>query len=87
MNTHATPRGLPVRSFASGSHQPQPQREPAAAQVTNNEDYNSLAEEDREHIDEVVSARPPLSQSDKPGLTRPPVRPHGHEEKRVAQQL
>lgn len=68
MNPHATPRPFPGRSIGPGSlqqhqfqqtHQQsqpqQPQRQPLAPQVSASEEYASIADEDREHIDEVVS--------------------------------
>lgn len=70
MNPHATPRPFPGRSIGPGSiqqhqfqqtqqqqgQQQQPQRQPLAPQVSANEEYASIADEDREHIDEVVSS-------------------------------
>ncbi|KID92835.1 centrin, partial [Metarhizium majus ARSEF 297] len=67
MNPHATPRPFPGRSIGPSSlqhqfqqsqqnQQPQPQqqqRQPLAPQVSANEEYASIADEDREHIDEV----------------------------------
>lgn len=69
MNPHATPRPFPGRSIGPSSlqhqfqqtQQPQPQqqqRQPLAPQVSANEEYASIADEDREHIDEVVSFAP-----------------------------
>lgn len=55
MNPHATPRPFPIRSIPGGSgQQTAQQRQPVAPQVSNNEEYNTMPEEDREHIDEVV---------------------------------
>ncbi|EFY90433.1 Calcium-binding component of the spindle pole body (SPB) half-bridge [Metarhizium acridum] len=68
MNPHATPRPFPGRSIGPSSlqqhqfqqsqqnQQPQPQqqqRQPLAPQVSANEEYASISDEDREHIDEV----------------------------------
>ncbi|CAH0052906.1 unnamed protein product [Clonostachys solani] len=53
MNIHSTPRPFPIRSGPGGQGQASQQKQPAAPQVLNNEDYNSIPEEDREHIDEV----------------------------------
>ncbi len=51
-----------MRSMAgSSSQQPQQQqrtRQPPAPQVTTNEEYGAIAEEDRDHVDEVVSYSP-----------------------------
>ncbi|OTA03464.1 hypothetical protein A9Z42_0039490 [Trichoderma parareesei] len=54
MNSH-TPRPFPGRSIPGGSNQHSQQRNPPAPQVSSNEDYGNIADEDREHIDEVVS--------------------------------
>lgn len=60
MNSHTTPRGYPFRPLPGASSHQQSQKQPVAPpQVSNNEDYNTIADEDREHIDEVVRA--PLS--------------------------
>ncbi|KAL3956288.1 hypothetical protein ACCO45_009134 [Purpureocillium lilacinum] len=57
MNPHTTPRPFPMRAMAgSSSQQPQQQqrtRQPPAPQVTTNEEYGAIAEEDRDHVDEV----------------------------------
>ncbi|KAH7175688.1 hypothetical protein EDB81DRAFT_16751 [Dactylonectria macrodidyma] len=54
MNSHTTPRpSFPVRSLAGGSNHPPQSRHPVAAQVSSNEEYNTIPDEDREHIDEV----------------------------------
>ncbi|KAH7019340.1 hypothetical protein EDB80DRAFT_197498 [Ilyonectria destructans] len=54
MNSHTTPRpSFPVRSLAGGSNHPPQSRHPVAPQVSSNEEYNTVPEEDREHIDEV----------------------------------
>jgi len=51
MNSHATPRGFPIRSMAaSSSHLP---KQASGIPQSNNDDYNTIPEEDREHIDEV----------------------------------
>ncbi|KAM0265644.1 hypothetical protein ACHAQJ_000078 [Trichoderma viride] len=52
MNSH-TPRPFPGRSIAGGSNQHAQPRNPPAPQVSSNEDYGNIADEDREHIDEV----------------------------------
>ncbi|PHH91051.1 hypothetical protein CDD83_1842 [Cordyceps sp. RAO-2017] len=53
MNNHTTPRPLAMRSMAGGSTQRPPPRPPVAPQVSANEEYGAIADEDREHIDEV----------------------------------
>lgn len=54
MNSHTTPRpGFPIRSMGGGSSHPPQSRQPVAPQVSNNEEYSTIPEEDREHIDEV----------------------------------
>ncbi|RCI16005.1 hypothetical protein L249_3326 [Ophiocordyceps polyrhachis-furcata BCC 54312] len=61
MNSHSASRPFALRSAAGGSSQQQPQvqQRPAQAQappppqVSSNEDYSAIADEDREHIDEV----------------------------------
>ncbi|PHH80727.1 hypothetical protein CDD80_75 [Ophiocordyceps camponoti-rufipedis] len=55
MNSHATPRPFALRSAAASSQQ-QSQQRPAQApppQAPSSEEYSAIAEEDREHIDEV----------------------------------
>lgn len=56
MNSHTTPRpAFPLRPLGGGVSTNAPQsRQPVAPQVSNNEDYSNIPEEDREHIDEVV---------------------------------
>lgn len=73
MNSHTTPRPFAGRSIGLGpiqqqqqyqnqqpsqQQQQQQQRPPLAPQVSTNEEYASIADEDREHIDEVVRACP-----------------------------
>lgn len=56
MNSHATPRTFPLRSMPAGTSQAQQQRQqPLAPQVSANEEYSAIPDEDRAHIDEVVS--------------------------------
>lgn len=63
MNSHTTPRpGFPVRSMGGGSGHPPQSRQPVAPQVSNNEEYSTIPEEDREHIDEVVGCAPMMLQ-------------------------
>lgn len=50
-----TPRPFGGRSLAGGANQDQRQRQPPPPpQVSSNEDYAGIPDEDREHIDEVV---------------------------------
>ncbi|KFA68211.1 hypothetical protein S40285_01621 [Stachybotrys chlorohalonatus IBT 40285] len=54
MNSHATPRTFPLRSMPAGTSQAQQQRQqPLAPQVSANEEYSAIPDEDRAHIDEV----------------------------------
>ncbi|PFH58898.1 hypothetical protein XA68_13065 [Ophiocordyceps unilateralis] len=63
MNPHTTPRPFALRSAGAGaSSQQQPQQRPAQAQaqaqapppqVSSSDEYSAIADEDREHIDEV----------------------------------
>lgn len=54
MNSHATPRTAFQGRSLGGSGLPPQSRQPVAPQVSSNEDYSTIPEEDREHIDEVV---------------------------------
>ncbi|POR39384.1 Cell division control protein 31 [Tolypocladium paradoxum] len=56
MNTHSTPRPFAMRSIAGGSSQQPQQRQPPAPQVSTNEEYGAIPDEDRDHIDEVAHA-------------------------------
>ncbi|KAH6894314.1 hypothetical protein B0T10DRAFT_249218 [Thelonectria olida] len=54
MNSQTTPRpAFPMRSLAGGSGHPPQSRQPVAPLVSSNEEYSTIPEEDREHIDEV----------------------------------
>ena len=55
MNSHTTPRNAFQGRSLGGSGLPPQSRQPVAPQVSANEDYSTIPEEDREHIDEVVS--------------------------------
>lgn len=55
MNAHTTPRPFAMRSIAGASNQQPQQKQPPPPQVSSNEEYGAIADEDREHIDEVVS--------------------------------
>lgn len=56
MNTQSTPRPFPIRSVqGGGSNQPPRQKQPLSQQVAANDEYGGIPDEDREHIDEVVS--------------------------------
>ena len=111
MNTHATPRPFPVRSIPGGSalqqqhqqslHQSQHQRQASMQQQQQqapDDEYALIHEEDRMHIDEVVSppsltsyavachlvSRVAITVVRSANIHRLQVRPHGHEEKRLA---
>ena len=74
MNPHTTPRVFPTRSLGPSASQQQQQqqqqqtqhqqfqqhRQSLAPQNTSSEEYGAIADEDREHIDEVVR-RPNIS--------------------------
>ncbi|KOS17414.1 Caltractin [Escovopsis weberi] len=55
MNAHTTPRPFNMRSIAGGAPpvQNSQQRTAGAPQASSGEEYGGMAEEDREHIDEV----------------------------------
>ncbi|KAH7319719.1 hypothetical protein B0I35DRAFT_429679 [Stachybotrys elegans] len=53
MNSHTTPRVFPMRSMPAASSQAHQQRQSLAPQVSANDDYSAIADEDRAHIDEV----------------------------------
>ncbi|CZS80135.1 unnamed protein product [Fusarium graminearum] len=53
MNSHTTPRTAFQGRSLGGSGIPPQSRQPVAPQVSANEDYSTIPEEDREHIDEV----------------------------------
>ena len=57
MNSHTTPRTAFQGRSLGGSGLPPQSRQPVAPQVSSNEDYSTIPEEDREHIDEVVGYR------------------------------
>ncbi|KAF5018280.1 hypothetical protein F66182_9745 [Fusarium sp. NRRL 66182] len=58
MNSHITPRNAFQGRSLGGSGLPPQSRQPVAPQVSANEDYSTIPEEDREHIDEVVGCAP-----------------------------